>query len=189
MTVSTLDPKSALVLIDFQKGIISLPLAHPISDVLQNAATLAQAFRQRGRPVVLVNVAGRAPGRTEVTANFDGRPSDWTELAPELNRQRGDHLVTKCSWGAFTATDLETHLRALGITQVVIAGVSTSIGVETTARQAYELGFNVTLAADAMTDTRGEAHDNSLTRIFPRLGETGTTREIIALLDQAANSR
>jgi nicotinamidase-related amidase len=73
----------------------------------------------------------------------------------------------------------------LDVTQVVITGVATSIGVEATARQAYELGYNVTLAVDAMTDTSPDAHINSVTRIFPRLGETGTTREIIDLLENA----
>jgi len=77
-------------------------------------------------------------------------------------------------------------LRRLGVTQVVIGGISTSIGVESTARQAFEGGFNVTLAIDAMTDTKAEAHDNSIARIFPRLGETGSTREIVERLDARA---
>ncbi len=91
--------------------------------------------------------------------------------------------MTKRTWGAFTKTDLEKYLKRLGVTQVVIAGIATSIGVESTARHAYEYGFNVTLAVDAMTDLSAEAHTNSITWIFPRLGETGTTQEIIALLD------
>ena len=92
--------------------------------------------------------------------------------------------MTKRTWGAFTNADLQQHLKKLGVTQVVIAGVATSIGVESTARQAYELGFNVTLAVDAMTDMSPEAHLNSITRIFPRLGETGTAGEIIDLLEK-----
>jgi nicotinamidase-related amidase len=108
--------------------------------------------------------------------------ADWAELVPELNPQPSDHLVTKHTWGAFTNTGLETTLKALGVTQVVIAGVATSIGVESTARQAYELGFNVTLAVDAMTDLRAEAHAASIALVFPRLGEAGTTQEIIDLL-------
>jgi nicotinamidase-related amidase len=91
--------------------------------------------------------------------------------------------VTKQTWGAFTNTGLEAHLKKLGVTQVVIAGVSTSAGVESTARQAHECGFNVTLAVDAMTDMNVDAHTNSITRIFPRLGETGSTREILGMLD------
>jgi len=86
--------------------------------------------------------------------------------------------------GCFTNTGLEAYLREVGATQVVIAGVATSIGVESTARQAYELGFNVTLAVDAMTDRNADAHANSVTRIFPRLERFGTTREILDLLDR-----
>ena len=91
--------------------------------------------------------------------------------------------MTKHTWGAFTNTDLLDFLRREGVTQVVIAGVATSIGVESTARQAYEFGFNVTLAIDAMTDRTAEAHDNSIQRIFPRLGETAETDAIVALVD------
>ena len=110
-------------------------------------------------------------------------PAGWTDLVPELNQQPSDHTVTKRTWGAFTNTSLDGYLKNLGITQVVIAGVATSIGVESTARQAQELGFHVTLAVDAMTDMNPDAHTNSITRIFPRLGETGTTADILALLD------
>ena len=101
-----------------------------------------------------------------------------------MNRQPQDHLVTKQTWGAFTGTDLAAHLQGLGVTQIVLAGVATSIGVESTARQAYELGFNVALAVDAMTDLNPDAHANSVTRIFPRLGETGTAQEIIDRLNE-----
>jgi nicotinamidase-related amidase len=90
--------------------------------------------------------------------------------------------VTKRTWGAFANTDLEDQLKALGVTQVVIAGVATATGVEATARQAYEHGFNVTLALDAMTDARSEAHDYSIKTVFPRLGETGTAQDVIDLL-------
>ncbi len=182
MPVTTLDPKTALVVIDLQKGILSFPTAHPSADVLTKAAALADAFRRRGLPVVLVNVAGRAPGRTEVALNLSQLPPDWTELAPELNRQPQDHVVTKRTMGAFTGTDLEAHLKSLGVTQIVLAGIATSSGVESTARHAYELGFNVTLVVDAMTDMSREAHDNSVTRVFPKIGETGTTQDVIALL-------
>ena len=183
MAISALDPKTALVIIDLQKGIMALPTAHPVSEVVQHAGALAEAFRRHGLPVVLVNVAGGAPGRTEQPPRVREFPPGWTDLAPELNQQPQDHTVTKRTWGAFTNTDLEQHLKKLGVTQVVVAGVSTSAGVESTARQAHEHGFNVTLAVDATTDTNPDAHHNSITRIFPRLGETGVTREIITLLD------
>ncbi len=183
MPATTLDPKTALIVIDLQKGIVSLPTAHPVGPVVAQAARLADAFRRRGLPVVLVNVAGVAPGRTEQARPAFAFPDDWTELAPELNPQPTDHLVTKRTWGAFTETGLLDILKRQGVTQVVMAGVATSAGVESTARQAHEHGFHVTLAIDAMTDMRLEAHENSIGRIFPRLGETATTDAILALLD------
>ena len=185
MTITTLDPKTALIVIDLQKGIVSyLPTAHPIGGVLARATVLTAAFRRHCLPVVLVNVTGGAPGRTEQSRSLEGLPADWADLVPELNAQPDDLLVTKKTWGAFTNTDLEARLKALGVTQVVIAGVATSVGVESTARHAYELGFNVTLALDAMTDLSLEAHDNSVALIFPRLGETGSTQEIVDRLDR-----
>jgi nicotinamidase-related amidase len=188
MTVTAIDPKTALIVVDLQKGIVSLPTVHPIGDVVKHASTLADAFRRRRLPVVLVNVDGGAPGRTEQPLSLRDFPAGWTELVPELNRQPQDHLVTKRRWGAFTDTDLEAHLKDLAVTQLVIAGVSTSAGVESTARHAYELGFNVVLAADAMTDMNPDAHDNSISRIFPKLGETGTAREIIELVAESRSA-
>ncbi len=135
---------------------------------------------------MLVNVAGGAPGRTEQPRPGGPFPDGWTDLIPELGQQPSDIVVTKRTWGAFASTDLDAQLKALGVTQVVIAGVATATGVESTARQAYEQGFNVTLAIDAMTDMRPEAHDYSLSHVFPRLGETGATQEIIDLMQRSA---
>jgi nicotinamidase-related amidase len=183
MALTTLDPNTALIIIDLQKGIVGLPGIDSVGDVIDNARALADAFRARGLPVVLVNVTGGAPGRTEQPPRQTGAfPEGWTDLIPELDRQPGDITVTKRTWGAFASTDLDARLKARGVTQVVIAGIATATGVEATARQAYEQGFNVTLAIDAMTDNRPEAHDYSIANVFPRLGETGTTREIIDLL-------
>jgi nicotinamidase-related amidase len=185
VTVTILDPKSALIVVDLQKGIVSLPAVHPMDGVVKHVEALTEAFRGHRLPVVLVNVAGGAPGRTEQPRSQRELPAGWTDLIPELNQQPQDHMVTKHTPGAFTNTDLEAHLRSLGVTQVVIVGVATSNGVEVTARQAYELGFNVTLATDAMTDLHADAHSYSVTRIFPRIGETGATQEIIDLLERS----
>lgn len=184
MAVTALDPRTALVVVDLQKGVVGLPLAHPVEGVIANSHLLADGFRQRGLPVVLVNVDGGAPGRTEQPRPSRSMPADWAEIVPELAPQPDDIRATKQTWGAFASTDLERRLRDLGITQVVVTGVATSIGVESTAREAYARGFNVTLATDAMTDMRREAHDNSIVNIFPRLGETGTTKEILDLMER-----
>lgn len=181
MPITVLDPVTALIVIDLQKGVLATPKAHPAADIVQRAVALAQAFRQHRLPVVWVNVNGFPPGRAEQGVRGTP-PPEWSELAPELQPQAGDHRVTKQSWGAFTGTGLDAYLKEQGATQIVLAGISTSIGVETTARQAYELGLNVALAIDAMTDTHADAHQNSITRIFPRLGETGSTQDVIAHL-------
>ena len=186
MSVTTLDPRTALILIDLQKGIVSNPSVIGAEAVVGHARDLANAFRQRDLPVVLVTVAGGAPGRTQLPPSTAKRAPDWAELIPALGSEPGDISIIKHTWGAFASSDLAMQLQKLRVTHVVIAGISTSIGVESTARQAYELGLNVTLATDAMSDTNAEAHVNSITRIFPRLGETGSTREIIALLDARA---
>jgi nicotinamidase-related amidase len=183
MTITTLDAKSALLVVDLQKGIVGMAVAHPIADVVNNSARLADAFRRHGLPVVLINVDRGAPGRTEQAPRVREFPAGWTDLVPELDRQPGDYIVTKRTWGAFTDTDLDRYLKQAGVTQVVVSGVATTAGVESTARHAHELGFNVALAIDAMTDMNADAHHNSITRIFPRIGETGTTQAIIDLLD------
>ncbi len=186
MALTTLDPISALVLVDLQQGILARPAAHPVDKVVAHAASLARAFRHQGLPVVLVTVVGGPRGRTEQVPQSAGTvPPEWARLAEQLDRQPGDHLVAKHTWGAFTGTGLEAHLTERGVTQVVIGGVSTSIGVESTARQAHELGFHVALAVDAMTDRDADAHAHSVTRIFPRLGQTGTTQEVLDLLGEA----
>lgn len=183
MALTTLDPNAAVLVIDLQQGLIGSPLIDPIGEVVDRARTLIDAFRARKLPVVLVNVAGGAPGRTEQPRRHpDPLPKGFADFLPELGQQPDDIVVTKRSWGAFANTDLGARLKALGVTQVVVLGVATGTGVESTARQAYEAGFNVTLAVDAMTDARPEAHDYCLRNVFPRLGETGTTGEIIDLL-------
>jgi nicotinamidase-related amidase len=184
MPLTTLDPATALVVIDLQKGIVSDAVAH----VVPRAASLAKAFRQHDLPVVLVNVTGRAPGRTDAggQASAGALPAGWADIIDELECQPGDHLITKRRRSAFHDTGLDTLLRDLGVTQVVLAGVSTSAGVESTARSAHDHGYHVVLATDAMADPDPGSHRHSLERVFPRLGETATSAEVIAFLDRAA---
>ncbi|NNM51086.1 MAG: isochorismatase family protein [Pseudomonadales bacterium] len=178
MAINQLDKVTALVLVDLQKGVVALPMVHSTADIVKKVGHLVQVWHRRNLPVIAVRVLGGAPGRTEQTRRLDNLPDDWAQLEPALGLDPTDHVVTKHTWGAFSQTDLYEHLKHRGVTQVVVAGIATSIGVESTARQAHELGFNVTLAIDAMTDFSMEAHQNSLVRIFPRLGETGTVQDI-----------
>ncbi|SFR91637.1 Nicotinamidase-related amidase [Agromyces sp. CF514] len=201
MTLSTIDPTVALVVIDLQHAITRLPAVHDVDQVIAKAAQLADAFRERGLPVVLVQAAGRAPGRTEAglamaaqaaKAAAEGAPAAPSPLAnpelmalvPEID---GEGIrITKRTWGAFQNTDLHEQLQARGVTQVVVVGIATSKGVESTARAAWEHGYHVTIATDAMTDSSLAAHDNSVGLVFPSIGETGTVAEVIALLPATA---
>jgi len=184
MPLTTLDPISAIVVIDLQQGIVSSPKVHPASEIIERVSALLTLYRKHKLPVVLVNVDAAPKGRTEKPAGLDALPQGWTNLIPELNHQPSDHLITKKQWGAFTYTDLDNYLQSQKVTQVVVVGMSTSIGVESTARHARELGYAVTLVTDAMTDTNMDAHNNSIEIIFPRLGETCTTSELTALLEK-----
>jgi len=189
MPLTTLDSRPALVVIDLQKGIIS----GPVEAAVPSAAALATAFRQHDLPVILVNVTGRAPGRTDadgrgghggIRGGIRALPEGWADIIDELERQPADYLITKRRRSAFHDTGLDTLLRDLGVTQVVLAGVSTSSGVESSARSAHDHGYHVVLAADAMADPDPESHRHSLERIFPKLGETATSAEIIGFLDR-----
>jgi nicotinamidase-related amidase len=190
MALTTLDPRTALVLIDLQNGIVAAPATpHSGPEVVTRGKELAEAFRHHGLQVVLVNVsfgkdfADAVRGRTEAPKPTALPPAGWDHIVDELDAQQCDVRVTKHNWGAFHGTDLDVQLRRRGITQIVLGGLVTSIGVESTAREAHAHGYHVTLAVDAMADRDPETHRNSVERVFPRLGETGTTAEIIELLD------
>jgi nicotinamidase-related amidase len=178
--LTTLDPVTALVVIDLQKGIVSGPVAR----VVPHAAALAKAFRGHELPVVLVNVTGRAPGRTDAggPGRADPVPAGYADIIDELGQQPGDYLITKRRRSAFHDTGLDTLLRDLGVTQVVLAGVSTSSGVESTARSAHDHGYHVVFATDAMADPDPGLHRHSVERVFPKVGETATSAEILEFI-------
>ena len=179
-TSLTIDPGAALIVVDLQKSILSRPTAHPIDPIVQRAATLAEAFRRRGFPVVFVNSMAQPPGRTQQQHRSEGQPAaDRADLIPQLGRQPGDHFVSKVGWSAFARTDLDAYLKKSAVTQVVILGYSTTVAIESTARQAYDSGYNVLLVSDAITDTNADAHEKSFSLTFPRLGETAKTQQIV----------
>jgi nicotinamidase-related amidase len=186
MPFSALDPKTALIVVDLQAGIVGLPLAHPVQDVVARSAELLAAFRRRGLPVVLVNVAGSPPGRTDRGHRVTEIPEGWTDLIDALDRQPSDLVVTKYARSAFSGTGLADRLRELGVTQVVVTGIATGSGVESTARSAHEEGFHVSLPVDAMTDSTAETHEHSIAKVFPRIAEVGTTRDLLSLLEEHA---
>lgn len=185
--ITALDKDTALVLIDLQNMIVQLPLAHPIKDILENSNKLIRAFRNAGLPIVLVNV--NPGGAAWTRARKDSNPSggmmlkeDWADITAEVEKQDDDIYITKHTWSAFYETALDEELKKRNITGIVLGGISTSIGVEGTARSASERGYNITFAQDAMTDMLAEAHENSLKNIFPRIGEVDTTEKIVSFL-------
>ncbi|WP_415855809.1 isochorismatase family protein [Sinomonas sp. G460-2] len=191
MPISAIDPQAALVVIDLQNGIVNRPQeeseAPRIADVVARSKALAEAFRAKGLPVVLVNVAGAPAGRTETPRRLPADvPAEYFAIVDGLNTSADDLLVTKRSVGAFATTDLDAILRERGVTQIVLTGIATSIGVESTARNAHDLGYNVALAVDAMTDLTPAGHEHAVTAVFPRLGEIGTTEDVLALLSERA---
>jgi nicotinamidase-related amidase len=181
--ITVIDPRAALIVIDLQQGHMEIPLAHPVEDIIERTTALTKAFRGRGLPVVLVSVAGAPPGRTDTGSGAQHPvPTGWADLIPELDRQPGDIVLVKHARSAFTGTGLAALLREQGVTQVVITGISTGGGVESTARDAHEQGFNVTLPVDAMTDPSLPRHEHAVTRVFPRIAETGSTTDVLNAL-------
>ena len=186
MPLSTIDPTPALIVVDLQKGFLGAPTKpYPVDQVVLRSAQLAKAFRAQGLPVALVNVEGGAPGRTETGHGGGDRPAGWSDLAEPLDVQPGDIRVTKQRWNAFHETSLHAELTRRGATQLIVTGVATSVGVESTARAGYDLGYHVVLATDAITDIDAAAHANSIERIFPKLGETASVERILDLLGRA----
>ena len=185
--ITELDKNTALILIDLQNMIVGLPLAHQIQGVLYNANELAKAFRKANLPVILVNVnpGGAAWTKTRKDANPTGnfQPQEgWDKITDELEQADSDIYITKHTWSAFYETALDEELKKRNVTGIVIGGISTSIGVEGTARSASERGYNIAFATDATTDMFIDAHENSLKNIFPRMGEVGTTEDVIEIL-------
>lgn len=168
-----LDPKStALVLIDLQNGVLGRKL-EPLSadELLERSKALAARFRAAGAAVVLVNVAPRTAETRAVDQPSPlpkTLPAGFADLAPGL-AEPGDLKVTKTTWGAFSVPELDRELRRRGVRTIVLGGVATQFGVESTARQAWDLGYELVIARDATTDLTIEGHDNAMRRIFPRI--------------------
>ena len=189
-TPTTLHPATALVLIDLQHGITALPTAHPAEEIVARCARLADAFRANDKLVIATKVAFARDGGDVIKTRTAESPTDLTpvpdygELRTEVGMSDRDIVVTKHGWSAFYGTELDLELRRRKVTGIVLAGISTSIGVESTARAANERGYELTIVTDAVTDTDEGAHINSLRAIFPRIAELATTEEVFTGLDR-----
>ena len=191
MDALRLDPATtALVLIDLQNGIMSRPLApHSADDVIDRANKLANALRARGGMIVYVRVLlsevfalpADVPSRDP---NAPPPPPEASELVSALARQEKDAVVAKRSWGAFYGTQLEQILRRRGIKTIVLGGIATNIGVESTARAAYDRAYEIVFVEDAMSTMSVEAHEFATKTIFPRMGRVRRTADVLEALAQ-----
>lgn len=183
-----LDPaRAALVLIDLQRGIVSMPLA-PRSgeEVVARAKALAERFRAAGGLVIFVHVGWGADGADRPPRNVDrpapippgGLPDGWSDLVEGIALP-GDLKVLKKQWGAFTGTDLDLQLRRRGIGTIVLAGIATNFGVESTARHAWELGYDVVVAEDATSSRAAELHDFAIASILPQIARVRVASDVI----------
>jgi len=190
MSELRIDPAtSALVLIDLQHGIVAMNVApQPSSDVVARASRLAARFREAGGTVVLVNVSNLADGRDALAPTLDNpppagkRPDNWSQFVPELNQQASDLVITKRQWGAFYGTELDLQLRRRGVRTIVLAGISTNVGVESTARDAFERAYDQIFVEDAMASPSAEAHAATVKFTFPRMGRIRSTEQVLAAI-------
>jgi nicotinamidase-related amidase len=186
----TLDPRTcALVLIDLQKGILASPLApYGVAQIVANAIALGRGLKEAGGTVVAVRVAFANDSADRLKQEVDapspvpagGMPAGWSELAPEIDSLQPDVIITKRQWSAFYGTELDLQLRRRGITTIVLGGVATNFGVESTARDAWQHNYGVVIAEDACSSMGADLHQFSVEKVLKRVARVRSTAEILA---------
>lgn len=188
MSEKYIDPaKTALVVIDLQKGIVTMDTKPYSPDlIISNTNQLIDKFHRLNSPVFLVHVGPSDDNKDRLNPITDqnpnqtiNRPADWMDFAPELSKLPSDFIITKRQWGAFYGTELDLQLRRRGIDTIVLCGIATNIGVESTARFAYEYGYNQLIVEDACSTFSTELHNFAFTNIFPRISRIRSTNQII----------
>ena len=185
--------RTGLIVIDLQKGVTAMPSRpYTAQDVISNASELVNAFRKNNMPVFLVHV--EMTNETMLHAISDqkfSRPQpaspDWAEFVSELTPTPSDVVITKRQWGAFYGTELDLQLRRRKIDTIVLCGIATDFGVESTARFAYEYGYQQIFAEDAMTSRSDEQHNAAVNFIFKRMGRVRKTGEILEAINGFSN--
>jgi nicotinamidase-related amidase len=188
--MTQLNPKTtALVMIDLQHVNVERELVpHPASQVVANSVRVADAWRAAGATIVYVRVS-----IGELTAHVTDRalsgpavmPPNPSDIVPEANVQPGDFVVVKRQFGAFHATELDQILRRRGVKDIIMTGIATNIGVESTARVAHDLGYDLVFVEDAMTSIGDGNHEFAVQNVFPLLGRVRSTEDIVAAAKQA----
>jgi nicotinamidase-related amidase len=191
-----LDPrKTALIGVHFQNDIVTAEGAFggmfaPMVEkhnVLENAKSVLDSGREAGATIVYTRVAWAADysdlvpncallgGVPQAQCLVDGSPA--AEIVDALAPQDGDVIMTHKRVGAFSATQLDTILRTRGIDTVAVFGVATNISVESTARQASDLGYRTIIVSDASSAADEPAHEATLATMG-LLSEIATVAEV-----------
>lgn len=177
--------RSALLVIDFINDIVSpegkiagsakfIESHHTI----ENANKVIKQARAAGVLIIFVKV-GFNSGYLECPAQSPifGRAKQYqalqlnawgTEFHKDIDKQPEDSVVIKHRVNAFYATDLEAYLRAQGVEQIVICGVSTDMAVQSTARDAHDRDYKVVVVKDACAAMSEEHHEGSI-KILERI--------------------
>ncbi len=182
--------QTALVAIDLQNLVIAYPTQpHESRIIVECTAQLASALRAKGGFIVWVRVAFSADGKDRLQPACDQpwtppreTPPNAGELATALAVQPSDHIITKRQWGAFYGTDLDLQLRRRKVTTIILTGIATNIGVESTARAALEMGYEQIFVQDAMSALSAVQHEHTLTHIFPRMGRVRSIGDVLAAI-------
>jgi nicotinamidase-related amidase len=182
-----LNPQTtALVMIDLQHGNVVRDLApYPAAQVVANSVRLADAARAAGATIVYVRVDVMALVAHQADRGLPALPfipPNPSDIVPEAGVQPGDFVVTKRQWGAFNATELDQILRRNGIKDIIMTGIATNIGVESTARVAHDLGYDLVFAEDAMSSIGAGMHQHAVENMFRLMGRVRSTDEILAAL-------
>ncbi len=195
----TLEPsRTALVAIDLQRGLAAQPMApYPVAEVVERTTRLAHALRATGGAVILVRVIASPDGKDALRPLTDAppawsrgsRPADWAEIVPELGTDPSDLVISKRQWGAFYGTELDLQLRRRGIGTIILTGVSTNVGVESTARDALERGYEQVFVEDAVSARDAGEHVHTVRVVFPRIGRVRSTADVLAALQNTESDR
>lgn len=186
------DPKTtALIIIDLQGGILAMPL-QPYSgeQIIANITKTATALKQAGGTVVAVTVAfaddlSDLPNQAvdqPMQVPAGGLPAEFSALAPEVVALGAQVHITKRNWSAFYGTELDLQLRRRGITTLILTGIATNYGVESTVRDAWQHHYQVLTLEDGCTSLSDEMHSFSITKVMPRISRITSTAQVLEVL-------
>ena len=178
----------AFIMIDLQVSNEHLPFQpHSFADVVRNANVVAAAVRSSGGLVVHTHVLLAEMLNLPADKPLPSTPAspDGAEFAAEAGPTHGDVVVTKRQWGAFYATDLDLQLRRRKIETLLIGGVATELGVESTIRAAYDQGYALVFVEDAISGAARDSSDFFMTKLFPQMGRVRSSVQVASALSAA----